>query len=194
MKTTKKLFFAMAAFVALSVSFTSCDAIKDATTKEVEVKAPAIEFNIGGTAAAAPQKVSAEGILEYVWLDSLINLKSELETELGNQGLTVAQVQTLLVTSSEMTVVSSFMGKKYPAYDLGSATLYIDGKKVATSAPWVWMGVEGADLTYTAPTNIFELLAAGKMRVKIVSDKPAPSEQLILQLKNTYKGKISLLD
>ena len=66
MKTIKKLSFAVVTFVALSFSLSSCDAITEALSKEVEVEAPAIDFSIGGGVTAPMQKVSANAAAEYV--------------------------------------------------------------------------------------------------------------------------------
>jgi len=185
----------MAAFVALSVSFTSCDALNDATTKEVEVEAPAITFSIGGPEAAmAAQKVSANGKVEVVWLDTLINLKSELETELAKEGLTVAQVKTLLVTSSQFDLFTETWGYKFSSFNLGSPILYIDGIEVGRTDPWLMdENIKLIKVTYTAPFDIFNKLSSGKMQVKIVSDKPVPSERVKLNLINAYKASIGLL-
>jgi hypothetical protein len=48
-------------------------------------------------------------------------------------------------------------------------------------------------MTYDIPFDIFGTIAKGSMKVKITSDKPAPSKLLQVKLLNTYKSKISLL-
>jgi hypothetical protein len=199
MKTIKNLFFSMATMVALSVSFTSCDAITDALSKEVEVEAPAIEFNIGGATAAPMQKVklaNGETKLEYVWLDRTVNIKSELETELAKNNLTIDKVKTLIATKSKLDFVNEITSE----LQLGTVHLYIDDDLVAYTDPIILKAFNSSaqlyqsfGMTYDIPFDIFGTIAKGSMKVKITSDKPAPSKLLQVKLLNTYKSKISLL-
>ena len=195
MKTIKKLSFAVATFVALSFSLSSCDALTDLASKEVEVEAPAIDFNIGGSVAAPMQKVKlANGETKemYIWLDRTVNIKSEIETELAKNNLTIDKVKTLIATKSKL----DFIDEVSSTLDLGTVDLYIDDKLVGYTDPMmlhIAKEYQSYGLTYPIPFDIFGTIAKGSMKVKLVSDKPAPAKALRVKLLNTYKSKISLL-
>jgi len=184
MKTIKNLFFSMATLVALSVSFTSCT---DALSKEVEVKAPAIDFSIGGEASAPMQKVGAA--TEVVWLDEEVDISAKLSEELEKSNLTLDNVKGLKITGSMIqiqTVISTAM-------NFGNIKLYIDGVQVATALASISVGSTEIDFVFASPYDIFGKLGAGKVQVKITSDQPKPSIKLDMKLFNTYLGKVSLI-
>ncbi|MFZ4581779.1 MAG: hypothetical protein ACOYM7_03925 [Paludibacter sp.] len=189
MKTIKKLSFAVVTFVALSFSLSSCDAITDALSKEVEVEAPAIDFSIGGAATAPMQKVGANAAAEYVWLNKSVDIKTKLEAELAKNNLTIDKVKGLKVTASKITVLSLLS----TSYDLGNIKIYIDETLVATGTGNVSATNAVINFTYTAPYDIFAKLGAGSVMIKVTSDKMSPAIILNMALINTYLGKVGLI-
>ncbi len=177
----------MATLVALSVSFTSCDAITDALSKEVEIEAPAIDFSVGGTTAAPQQKVS--GIAEVIWLDKTVDIKTKLEEELAKNSLTIDKVKTLLVTESNIELVSEITTTQ----NLGNIKLYINDVMIAQGVGQISSLAKNIVLSYETPYSIFSSLGQGTVQLKITSDQPKPSVQLQMKLYNKYKSKISLL-
>ena len=189
MKTIKKLSFAVVTFVALSFSLSSCDAITEALSKEVEVEAPAIDFSIGGATAAPMQKVSANAAAEYVWLNKSVDIKTKLETELAKSNLTIDKVKGLKVTASRINILTAILAN----YNLGNIKIYIDDTLVATGTGNISPTSAVINFTYTAPFDMFAKLGAGTVMVKVTSDAKAPSIILNMALINTYLGKVGLI-
>lgn len=187
MKTIKKLSFAVATFVALSFSLSSCDAISEALSKEVEVTAPPIDFSIGGTTPAPMQKVN--GVAEVIWLDKTVDISTKLKDELAKNNLTLDKVKALKVTGSTIEVITAIIATA----DLGNLKIYIDGNLVATGSGAVSPTDHTIDFTYTAPYDMFAKLGAGTVQVKITSDKAKPLILYNMQLINKYLGKVGLL-
>ena len=191
MKTIKNLFFSMATLVALSVSFTSCDAITDALSKEVEVEAPAIDFSIG----VAPQSgvSSRQGVNsvndEYTWYNDSVDISKKLQEELEKSSLTLDNVKGLKITASNIEI--STILTTYPA--LGNLELYIDNVKIATAVSNITLTNKIISFTFVSPYDIFSKLGAGKVLVKIKSDVKKPSTLLQMKLYNTFLGKVSLI-
>ena len=188
MKTIKKLSFAVVTFVALSFSLSSCDALTDLASKEVEVEAPAIEFSIGGTTLAPMQKVN--GATEVIWLDKEVDISTKLNEELAKQGLKPANVKSFMVTKSNIVLATPLVTG---SYDFGNIKVYIDGKLAASGQFVATPFASGVNLTYTEPFSIFEKFGAGKVQLKITSDKAKPTVKYDMKLVNTYLSKISLL-
>jgi len=189
MKTIKKLSFAVVTFVALSFSLSSCDAITEALSKEVEVEAPAIDFSIGGGVTAPMQKVSANAAAEYVWLNTSVDIKSKLETELAKSNLTIDKVKGLKVTASRINILTLLTS----SHDLGNIKIYIDNTLVATGTGNVSPTNAVINFTYTAPFDMFAKLGAGTVMVKVTSDKASPVIRLNMALINMYLGKVGLI-
>ena len=190
MKTIKSLFFSMATLVALSVSFTSCDAITDALSKEVEIEAPAIDFSIGGATAAPMQKIGTGANVEHVWLDKpAVDVKTKLTEELAKNNLTIDKVKTLLLTESYIDITTELNEN----LNLGNIKLYINDFLVAEGDGNVTAISTGIVFQFDTPYDIFGSIETGSMHIKITSDQPKPTKQLAMKLLNKYKSKISLL-
>lgn len=187
MKTIKQFTFTVVALLALSFSFTSCDALSEALSKEVEVEAPAIDFSVGGTAAAPQQKVGAAS--EVVWLDREVDITSKLTEELAKSNLKIDNVKGLKVTASTIEVASLLTA----SYQLGNLKIYIDGNEIATAVGDVSITNNLIQFTYTAPYDMFSKLGAGKVQIKITSDKAKPNVKFDMKLLNKYLGKVSLI-
>ena len=185
MKTIKNLFFSMATLVALSVSFTSCDALADAASQEVEVEAAPINFSIGGLTAAPMQKVN--GAAEVIWLDKEVDISTKLNEALAEKKFTQKNVRTLYVTGSELKLITGIT----QTFNLGNLKIYIDNVVIATANGLVSPTKALILFSYPTPYDIFGKLGAGKVQLKITSDEPKPSVKFDFELYNTYKSKIS---
>lgn len=192
MKTIKNLFFSMATLVALSVSFTSCDALSDLTSKEVEVEAPAIEFSIGGTTTpgGSPQQKVGAAAADTVWYDKEVDISTKLNEELAKQGLKPANVKQFMVTKSHLALGTTLITG---SIDFGVVNIFIDGKHVCYGQFLVVPGNTGVSLTYKEPFSIFEKFGAGKVQLKITSNRAKPTVKYDMKLVNTYLTKIALL-
>lgn len=187
MKTIKNFTFALVTLVTFSLSFTSCDALSEALSKEVEMEAPAIDFSIGGAAVTAPQqKVSAA---EVVWLDRSIDVKTRINEELTKNKLKLDNVKKLELISSVIKLSSSINKD----YNLGNIKLYINGNLIATGIGSITSIASNIILQYNTPYSILNLLEEGNMQVKITSDQPKPDIKLDMKLVNTYLGNFSLI-
>lgn len=187
MKSIKNYTFSLVTLVTLLFTFSSCDALTEALSKEVEIEAPAINFSVGGATQAPQQKVGAA--TEVVWLDQQIDIKTKLEEELEKNSLTIDKVKTLLVTKSSIALVVPASGN----FDFGNIKIYIDNVAVASGYFAVTTANSGILLDYTEPYSIFGSLGKGAVQLKITSDKAKPALKYDMKLINTYVSKISLL-
>ncbi len=189
MKTIKKLSFAIVTFVALSFSLSSCDAISDLTSKEVEVEAPAIEFSIGDAIGAPMQKIGAAEV-DTVWYNKEVDISTKLNEELKKQGLESKNLKSFMVTKSQLSLATSLVtGSR----DFGRVNIFIDGAHVCSGYFLATPLASGVSLTYTKPFSIFEKFGAGKVQLKITSNKAKPTVKYDMKLVNTYLTRIALL-
>ncbi len=189
MKTIKKFTFAMLTLVAFSFTFTSCDAISDALSKEVDMDAPTIDFSIGGEAAVNAPQQKVSGATEVIWLEKSVDLKTRIQEELDKSSLKTDNVKKLELIAS-IIKVSSTINKNY---DLGNIKLYVNDELIANGIGSIASTATQFVLTYNSPYSVLSFLNTGTYKIKITSDKPKPTEKLDMQLLNTYKGKFSLL-
>jgi|GEM_PF-4446691 len=191
MKTIKKITLSFVALVLVTFTFSSCDALSDALSKEVEVEAPAIEFSVGGeVAASAPMQKVGAAVVDTVWYDKEVDISTKLNEELAKQGLKPANVKQLMVTKSKLALAIPLTSG---SNDFGTVRIYIDGKLAASGLFFVTPSVSLVDLKYPEPFSIFEKFGAGKVQLKITSNKGKPSVKYDMKLVNTYLSKIALL-
>jgi len=190
MKTIKNFTFALVTLVTFSLSFTSCDALSEALSKEVEMEAPAIDFTLEPPVAppvtAPQQKVSAA---EVVWLNRSIDVKTRINEELTKNKLKLDNVKKLELISSVIKLSSSINKD----YNLGNIKLYINGNLIASGIGSITTTASNIILQYNTPYSILNLLEEGNMQVKITSDQPKPDIKLDMKLVNTYLGNFSLI-
>lgn len=185
MKTTR--FFL---FVSIIFLFSSCNALTDLASKTIDIDAPAINFSIGGPAAAPQQQIKGNALTDYIWYQDSVEIKSKLEAELAQNNLTIKNVKTLLITGSIINVKTNISGN----FNLGNITILINGVIIATgSGANITPTTKSIIFTYVNPYSLFEMLPKGKVLLKIVSDAPKPSTKLDMELLNKYSTKISLL-
>ena len=180
---TIKLF----SFVSMILLLSSCDALSDVTSKTIEVKAPAIEFSIEGIDAVPQQKVS--GVNEIVWLDKQVDIKSVVETELEKDKLTILNVKSMDIITSEIDL-STVITK---SYDLGNIKLYINNIEVANGDGHLSPTESVIKFTYTSPYSLYTFLNEGTVQLKITSTAAKPDIKFDMKLLNTYSIEISLL-
>jgi hypothetical protein len=190
MKTIKKFTLSLVALTLVTFTFSSCDAITDALSKEVEIEAPAIDFSIGGATSAPMQKIGTGVNAEYVWLDKpAVDVKTKLTEELAKNDLTIDKVKTLLLTESTIDITTELNEN----LNLGNIKLYINDYLVAQGDGNVTAVSSGIVFEFASPYDIFGSIETGSMHIKITSDQPKPTKQLAMKLLNKYKSKISLL-
>jgi len=180
MKTFKFL-----SFVSMFLLLSSCDSLSDMTSKTVEVKAPAIDFSIGGLDSAPQQKVSAT---EVEWFNKQVDIKTPMQTELEKNSLSISNIKTLDIIASEIDL-STVITK---AYDLGDIKIYVNDVVVAHGIGVLSPTVSVIAFQYTSPFSIFTFLDAGTVQMKITSTAPKPDIKFDMKLLNTYSSKISL--
>jgi hypothetical protein len=189
MKTIKKLSFAVVTFVALSFSLSSCDAIADLASKEVEVVADPISFSVGGLTGAPMQKVGAAAVDTSLWLDKTVDISTPLNAELKKNGMTSKNVRNLYVIGSHLKLITGVT----QSFSLGNLKIYIDGALVATAFGAVSPSSALIRFLYPKPYDLFAKFGAGSVKLKISSDQPKPSVKFDFEMYNTYKSKISAI-
>jgi archaellum component FlaF (FlaF/FlaG flagellin family) len=185
MKTSKSILFLLIIFL-----LSSCNALTDLASKTFDIDAPAIDFSIGGPAAAPQQQIKSNTLTDYVWYQDSVEIKSKLETELAKNSLTIKNVKTLLITSSTINILNNITTN----YNLGTITILINGVIIATgSGTNITPTSKSILFTYEKPYSIVEMLPKGKVQLKIVSDVPKPTIKFDMELLNKYSSKVSLL-
>ena len=185
MKTIK--FFS---FVSIILLLSSCDVLSDFASKTLEIVAPAIDFSIGGTSAAAPQqKVNSEAQTELVLLDKQVDIATVITNKLTENGLKLSNIKTLNMIASKILLKTTIT----KSYDLGDIKIYVNNVVVAQSiGSTLSPTISEINFTYTQPYSLFTFLSTGTVQIKVTSTASKPDIKFDMQLLNTYSTKISL--
>lgn len=185
MKTIKFL-----SFFSLILLLSSCNALADLASKTIEVVAPAINFSIGGPAAAPQQKVAGATSPEVIWLDNKqVDITTSITDKLSETGLKLSNVKSLDITASKIHLTTPIT----QTYILGDIKIYVNNVVIAQSTGASLSPTQSdINFTYTQPYSLFNFLSAGTVLIKITSTAAKPNIILNMQLLNTYSTKISL--
>jgi hypothetical protein len=167
----------------------SCNTLTEIASKTVEVKAPAINFSIGGSASAPQQKVIAGVLTEVVWLDQSIDIKTVLTDKLTEIGFALPNLKKLTIIASEIDLKTTIT----KTYNLGDVKIYVNNVAIAHASGVLSPTNNTINLTYDAPYSLYEFINLGTVQLKITSTAAVPDIKLDLSLLNTYSANISLL-
>jgi hypothetical protein len=153
----KKIFFA--ALTCAMVSLTSCDKLKDATSRDIKVNNVKFEFaatssNATGTRGAIETRVGTDNTFTVT---RLVNI-----TELGNAEITeyAAKISKVAVNSPLLKITASPSG----SYTVADVTVTAEGVTGTLSVPSYTLGS-----AFTPPTNMNAYTAA--FVTKLISAK-----------------------